>query len=467
MARQRRRGFLRRHLTQRGLHQTSEEGRTVCLWLARELRDERPNDWRDRLPVAVDLAREIYQSFNAAFEAFYYAPDCPGPAYIRRFLERRFGYAEESAVEAVLNRIRNRRLRLLNHCRYRYQPSLFAARTFDSSRLVGYLIRVARFESLHVPEGEPTTGAIEDWGNISEARHEEGGKDDIDYYLLAQKLATFWGPPNGFRPAHRLEGLITRGLGLATDREELRLRCRVYLEGRLPKWEGGYERLNRRASQLRARCENLQDRMRASAGDAAEQQRLHRRLEEVEDDQERLRWRRLRHRARLWPRLEEVERLLDGFVPQHRAGSLRHQRINREIALLERRVRQGRDRLLPMKGELPDDLRRLLERDLVAHLEGKPPSSRVHGLAKDERKRRRRAEARWRAAGGRLALRVRGQLRALWRGSSLPPGLRQALAYWLADVEDLYDFGVLTRKGIVEGLGRRHGWRLERLLRIG
>jgi hypothetical protein len=467
MPRQRWRGFLRRYLNGRGLYRTSEEGRTVHLWLTRELREERPPGWRGRLPAAVDLAREIYQSFTDAFQAFYYAPDCPGPGHVRRCLERRFGYAEDQAVEGVHNRILKRRLRLLNHCRRRYQPSLFAARTFDASRLPGYLVRVARFESLHVPEDEPATGAIEDWGSISEAPREDGGKEEIDYYLLARKLAAYWGPENGFRPAHRLEGLITRGLGLATDNEELHGRCRAFLEARLPEWERGYQRLDRRASRLLARREDLEDRTRASGGDPAEQERLRRRLEGVEDDLLRLRWRRQRHRARLWPRLEEVERLLDGFVPQHRAGSLRHQRINREIALLESRVRQGRDRLLPLATGLPNDLRRLLERDVLAHLEMKPTSSRVHGLAKDERKRRKQDEGRWRMAGGRLALRVRAELRALWGGCSLPAGLRQALVYWLADVEDLYDFGVLTRKGIVEGLGRRHGWRLERLMRTG
>jgi hypothetical protein len=467
MARKRWRGFLRRHLTELGLHLTSEQGRTVCLWLTRELRARRPADWRDRLPAAAALGRDIYQSFNEAFQAFYYVPDCPGPAHVRRFLERRFGYAEDQAVEAVLNRIRDRRLRLLNHCRRRYQPSLFAARSFESNRLVGYLICVARYESLHVPEGEPTTGAIEDWQNVPGWPREEGDKDDVDYYLLAHKLSAYWGPENGFKPEHRLEGLISLGLGLATDNEELRRRCADFLARQLPHWELGCRRHDRRASRLLARRESLQDRMAASAADPPEQDRLRRRLDGVEDDLERLRRRRQRHRARLRPSLDEVEDLLRGFVTQNKAGSLRHQRIGREIALLERRVREGRDELLSAATVMPDDLRRLVQQDVLSHLEQRPPSSRVHGLPAAERERRRQGEARWRAAGGRLGCRVRGQLRALWRGSSLAHTLRERLVVWLADVEDLYDFGVLTRKGIVEGLGRRHGWRLERLLRIG
>jgi hypothetical protein len=38
---------------------------------------------------------------------------------------------------------------------------------------------------------------------------------------------------------------------------------------------------------------------------------------------------------------------------------------------------------------------------------------------------------------------------------------------WTEDVENLYEFGVLRRKGILEALGRCHGLRLTRLLRVG
>jgi hypothetical protein len=39
-------------------------------------------------------------------------------------------------------------------------------------------------------------------------------------------------------------------------------------------------------------------------------------------------------------------------------------------------------------------------------------------------------------------------------------------ATYLSDVQDLYEFGVLDRVGVVGGL-RRPGWRLELLLRVG
>jgi hypothetical protein len=171
MSSQQRRQLLRRQLSERGLNQPSEERRTVFSWLISDLRREDPPDWQSQLPAAVDLALEIYRSFNAAFTAFYDAPDSRGAGHVRRALRRQFGFAAEPNVEAVLDRIRNRRLRLLNHCRRRYQPSLFAPRTFDASRLAGYLTAVARLESLHLPQ-EKATGAFEDFAQFYRARGE-------------------------------------------------------------------------------------------------------------------------------------------------------------------------------------------------------------------------------------------------------------------------------------------------------
>jgi hypothetical protein len=93
----------------------------------------------------------VYWDFMNDFNAVYEDPEGKGLFHVSKALRQRCGHADPHIVEAVLDRIRNRRLHLLNSFRRKYQPSLFAPRTVDAARVRGYLIRVARLESLHVP----------------------------------------------------------------------------------------------------------------------------------------------------------------------------------------------------------------------------------------------------------------------------------------------------------------------------
>jgi hypothetical protein len=99
-----------------------------------------------------------------------------------------------------------------------------------------------------------------------------------------------------------------------------------------------------------------------------------------------------------------------------------------------------------------------------AHLESPPPSPRAHGLSAAARAARLQQAEEWQARGADLLGRVRGHYR-LFFGFPLSADLNEPLLNWLVDAENLYEFGVFRRKGVIAGLGRRHGWRLERLLR--
>src|SRR5262249_60224308 len=100
------------------------------------------------------LGIAIYWDFMTAYTAFYEEPNGKGAAHVAKALRNRIGQADPHMAEAVLDRIRNRRLHLLDSFRRKYQPSLFAPRTVDSKKIRGYLIRVASLESLHVPAGD-------------------------------------------------------------------------------------------------------------------------------------------------------------------------------------------------------------------------------------------------------------------------------------------------------------------------
>jgi hypothetical protein len=145
---------------------------------------------------------------------------------------------------------------------------------------------------------------------------------------------------------------------------------------------------------------------------------------------------------------------------------LRFQRVGREIALLFRREEQGRQGLLGQPGDLPPEVADLL-RDVAGQLERRPPSPREHGLGPAERERRREEADRWAAAAAGLLARVRGRLAQYSGGThGLEKDLGERVAGWLADVEDLYELALLARRGVAGGLGRRHGARLDWLLRL-
>jgi hypothetical protein len=171
---------------------TSEASRVVFRWLEKEIAAApEPRDLTERLPEAIRLGRDIYNTFHTGFSAFFLAEGAPGARHVKAALRRRLGFWTYPLVEAVLDRIRDRRLHLLDsYCR-KYQPSLFAARTFDAGKLGGYFVRVARVESWHVEAGglgvtqglHPGVAEIASW-----TAGEEPDDTPADYRGLAERL---------------------------------------------------------------------------------------------------------------------------------------------------------------------------------------------------------------------------------------------------------------------------------------
>jgi hypothetical protein len=455
---------LQQEMATRGLDLSSEAGRTLCSWLWRELNHCPPRDWRLELAGAAEVALEIYLAFVAEFDAQYMQEGGWGEAWVRQFLRNRFGFAAATTVEAVLNHIRDLRPHLLEAFRAKYQRVLFGPRTFRPGGVRGYLRQVAWVESGKAPveelrrfvDTDPDT--LDTW--LATAEDPAAGED---YDRRPRQLAAFWSEANGFSRSQRLEGLMSLALGGATDEPELQERCRAYLEGKLPGWDVYWERLTVRLRQLLARQEQLEAWL-PRTWHWPDRDQLLGRLARLRTRLDNLRGRLRQHLDRLPPRPREVQALLAGFVDQ-KVGTVRFQRIGREIALFEDRVRTGARNLeIVFRRDLPVPHKRLL-RDVRAHLDRQLPSPREHGLDEAERARRRRDHALWLEAGLQVLGRPHRLMDELFRTPPASAVLGRALLHWLGDVRDLYEFGILDRVGVIGGLRSRHGWRLDRLLR--
>jgi len=443
-------------LARRGVDLATEEGRTVSAWIWRELGHAPPGLWHEQLPAVAGRACDLYRGFMEEFDACYLAPDPPGERWVRRDLRTRFGFAPEPAVEAVLERIRDRRFHLLVCCRNRYQPRLFGPETFDRRRLRGYFRRVAWVESRHVPLEEmrqvasAPADALDDW-----LLPLSDGEEGDDFRRRARLLQAFWEQPR-FSRAMRLEGLVSLGMGFLTGEPDLAERCRRHLLDRLPAWEERWGRLTDRLRALLNRL-GLAEAHLVATWHADDRAALERQLEALRGRLDRLRQLLQRHLGRLLPRPAEARQILEGFVHQQ-LGTVRFSRVGRELELLEERARRGAASLrrAGLCGPVAD-LLAAAER----HLAGRPPSPRQRGLAPAERRRRRECLHAWLGE----ALGILGQARSLLARVH-PPADRsgQAVAGWLSDLADLYELGVLDRVGVAGGLSRP-AWRLERLLR--
>jgi hypothetical protein len=370
-------------------------------------------------------------------------------------------------VEAVLEeRIRGRRVELLDAFRSKVQPCLFGRRTFERRKLVGWLVRVAHIEALHVPAHALPWRRVAlpdpDW--TPAPSEPDDAPDETGHYL--DLLGDLWSRANGFSAEQRLEALISLGLGGLTGDEGLAQRCRALLEARTAGWDDEGELLGDRISRVLARWEAVK-RRRDACSCPQEREQLTRRLEELERAQDRLEQKRASRPLRLRPRPAEGRELLAELV--RNPGLVRHRRINREVQLMRRRTAESQRELESSAPGAQDA--RDLGTAVARHLGEEPPSPAVRKLAGkvvDAAARRalRADHTLWLEEGGRLLAEARRQLRAVFH-DPMRPALRCPLQEFLADVEDLYELGVLGRRGILGGLGRRHGWRLEWLLRSG
>src|SRR5262245_4861319 len=137
-------------LAQLASFRNEEERVTVARWVRPDCQEQTVPGWEGRLTEAVERGQRIYRDFHESFLLWFGASDGPGAAEVRRRLLSWHGHADAHMIEAVLERIRDRRLHLLDHLYARTQHSLFAAQGFDPERLPGYLRTVARLESRHL-----------------------------------------------------------------------------------------------------------------------------------------------------------------------------------------------------------------------------------------------------------------------------------------------------------------------------
>ena len=426
----------------------AEEDAILERWLRDELQanPDRAIEEVD-LAAAVKRGRKIYHAFNDAFSEAFLVEDGPGIRYIRRLVKRRFGTANGNVEEAALARILERREKLLDDIRRKGQPSLLAEDSFDETKLLGYMRNVARIESLKLPKIDLPWSRSSFAGPFQSQDWAEHVSDEpaLDFHELATAVSGFWCSANGFTREHRLEGLVSLGLGPLANDPGVKQRCQSWLADRLPAWEERRKRLHERAVALLSRYDQLRDDLLAMPEMALA---LREKLEQVEALQISCRLALANLPARLRPRPAEVAVILGGTV-KRKVGALRHDRIRLEEKLLRRRVVTGCVGL-----EIPWELKNAVD----SHLGQQPPSPRQQGLPADERAFRRAQSKAWLIRANELLLLVRAA-----RPTARSPGM----ARWLEDVEDLYEFGILGRKGVLAAPGRRHGQRLAQIFRAG
>jgi hypothetical protein len=449
----------------------SDEDRVVCAWLREDLEHFAMPPETDALAAAAELAQFIYRSANDAFRVAYLEPDGQGRRWIRAAFSRRNYQWDEGAVEATLERIRDRWPHLRDDLRRKTQPNLFGPCTFDPQRVRGYLCRVARFESLHVPHDDQAWRRHTLHPDCVVAPQAAGDEPaEIDYQQLAHLLLGFYGRANGFPEAQRREAILSHGLGFLLPEPELRKRATAWLQARLDPEQPGsvawrLNQIDERVSVLLGRIEELRH-LAEQAWHPDLQKRLEGRLARAEARLGRLRRRRQDCLARLRPPLRDVAAMLQGFV-HCSVGTLRHRRIEREARLLRRRVESGWLALVSSVGvALPPECANL-GGDVLAHLGGEPETRRRHGLSEEQRRERDRERQAWLAAGREVHARV-----VRLREEASRPENRAApwpaLLDWLTDVEAAYLFRVHVarrRRGVAAVLGYWHGWRLAHLLR--
>lgn len=467
MSRSRRRKPVRRELEGRNL--SREQYQTLARWLHDEVDRDPPAGWQGQLPQAVTLGLAIDRDFQIAFNAAYLAalPGqlCPGERWVRRYLGRRFrGYLPEAMVETILERIRDRRLILLHSLKRKQQPSLFVARNLQANLIPGFLRRVVWIECRKATISPIRTG----YDGLEQLHSYPTATEEITVTRFSDdgwRLAEFWSEANGFKLPQQYEGLVSLGLGYATNEPILRSECeswlRIWMCGPDSTWEQRRENLSRRIGRLLAEREELQT-SRRYANDAQESARIDTRLGELERRIQRVREQMREHFERFRPRAAQVGQILEAASVPGTASTIRHRRIRRECSLLRDRVVKGKAALPQV---CPPSIG-VLASEITSHLGREPQSARKRKLTKPERHQRQHQAHAWASEGWALLERIRAAMREIIAQENLDPETTRVILDWLADAEDLYEFGVLTHDGVIGGLGRRFGRRLERLLRV-
>lgn len=463
---------IRRRLVREGLSKDSEIARTILRWMLLSNPSLPPSLGTDPLDAAIKLGRNIFETFTNEFTQFFLDPGQKGSRYIHSAIRKRLGFSNEQLCDAVIDRISDRRQHLLESFFRKRQGSLFGPSRFDSAKLGGFFVQVARVESLHCPEGmlrqrnaaefdfsrvaaTDIRSAYEDADAATESDHDE----HVKLAQLVSLLVDFWSSGNGFTKSQCLEGLVSVGLGSATGSAKIARRCRNHLRRRLVKWEEELQRKRRRASHRLERWEAVHEEL-AHCSDSGERARLESRQRELEAEFQRLEQQIAQHHFRLRPKPKEVAAILDGIVS--RVGNHRHRRIHHENRILKRRAINTS----PLNGSRPvRDEWQALMRAVANHINANIASPSAHGLDDAERERRQRLKDDWGAEGIGLLGQIRQHLAQLHSRAPHSPSVDEELA-WLADAEDAYQFAILDCRGVLSGLAVRRGWRLRHLLRV-
>ncbi|MFC1597797.1 hypothetical protein ACFL5Q_07695 [Planctomycetota bacterium] len=469
------REFIRRAVRQENLSRDGISGdeaeQLVTAWISRELFEGSLRDWDDRLPAAASLALEVYARFTGLFENYFSVERAQGEHLVIDSLRRRFGMSDERMVDAALDRIRGRRRYLLDRFCLKYQPSLFGPRTIRWSGIPGYLAKVADVESRKLPFDVLPWNVTADveLEKLADARSGFAGTEyeepNAYYHEMAFKLRAFWCKGNGFSKPQQWEGMVSAGLGVLADHPDIVRRSRYYLQKRLPAWEEEHDRLRRQSSRLLSRRDHLRGKLRGTR-EPQLRPALEQALRRLDVRALRLQKKIGLHSRRLRPRPRMVSKILASAVSN--SYGVRNRRVRREISLMHERVLKGGDQLFSASGDdLHPDCDRLI-RQVVKHLSARPEeSASAHGLSPEERERRTELYETWQKRCVGLLAEVRKWLLANPTDCSLTEQAHAVLWSWLVDSEDLFCFGVLSKRGVLEALGRRHGRRLRHLLRTG
>lgn len=466
--------------TYRSQLQTEEEiDGNVAVWIEADLSPLTPAQLAAAFPGARDLGRRFQERVNLLF-LDYFEMDSTGGARVRRTLERRLPCCSDALVEGILDRVHDKRARIVRAVYKAIQRQLLdpsrspcvAEDRLKTELLPFYFQTILRNECARDP-----AAAVRGF-NVSLPDEEVGGPvapppPDEDYVAFLQavagRLQAFWGPANGFDPEDTLEGMVSAGVGhLIGGCPSLRQKCAdVYDEG-YQRWVKQQDKLTANASALLAR----------RAEPEADQESLDARVARLRQKLAVVRRACLRPTPRCAARLlrDELAPAAVHAGPRHPAAEarpsqtnattryrrLRARRLEREGKLLGQRV----VRALREVGNAVSaaDEQRLGEIRFFLDKNNRPPSPSQHGISEDERAKRWQRLDEYLERASRLRDDVTARLLDLY-SEDLDHRPFRALLGVMDDAANFLEGAVLSRAGILPALESRHGWRLFRLLR--
>jgi hypothetical protein len=429
----------------------------VFAWLAAEtdvLKDLSDPEKESQIAAAGEIGRAVYATFMRAFDRIFSSAveKSRGRAYLRRRLERHFGFVDEAMLEAADDRVRTRRRPLLRSFKRNVQPSLYTTLKVDEDRIDGFFVRVAELESKNIslPPVDGPQNLLKRQVDLNQERGSRGQE-------LALCLRRFYESPL-FTPEERAEALLSFGLAEETREAPAQETDVPPPTDAAP----ASETRARKLSRVLGRLESLQEDLRWVRRDPSSQARkieseLIRKIDEATEERDRLKSRIREEASQIVPRPRHVEPRFAEAFPNSKFPSVRAARIRKEIELMKRREIQGRARI--ESGEFPDppELARLVP--LVATLLNDVPRKRHGSDAQADAQYRRDRDA-W-DNRCEVILGDVSTLRSLLRHSLSS----DVLLGYLDDLDTCLRFGVREHTGVTGAIQILSSQRTRRLLR--